>query len=431
MAWIGYWQYAGNEVINVARTEAYAKNMGMGWFRPSYKPDTLHWALGRKTRYSTPYQDEDVPWVDPDDPATLDFIGVYPLDITGADDSTRVGNVIEYALDGGTGGRLRNGTRAIVFSALLIGRTEEANEAGMRWLRNALLGGPCETVSIPGDDLCFFGSEPCVGTSLGGSEDCADDYFRKYANVIINTGPTVSAKQQLLDGGSVWTVSWTAVAGNPFQYGANIGVTDYQWFSADDPFYGPNNKKGGTNDGGYLANEVACRTVPYQPINDPSCPILVVPPGPPAVALNCFSVPAKWTRYRFTIPSSAVPLWSDVVPVMTLTTPRAALDTVRFRFYVDRQDGTNPSANNCDYCSEFIVTYMPQNTALDIDAVNQQVVFRNSGQAVRAEHLLTNSKGGPFSFPVLSCGTQYLVLVDSLATQKMPYVDFNVVPRSA
>ena len=92
MAWNGYFTFGGTEVINVARTEAYARNAGIGWFKPVYRNEALPLILG--DTYTSPLQD-DAPWTDPDDLSSYDFYGVYPLDITGIEDSTVTAEVVE------------------------------------------------------------------------------------------------------------------------------------------------------------------------------------------------------------------------------------------------------------------------------------------------------------------------------------------------
>jgi hypothetical protein len=100
----------------------------------------------------------------PGQPVSYEFYGAYPLDVTGIEDSTRVGPVVESTGDGGVVGRLRHGTRAVVFNHP-GGANDAAVEYGSRWLRRLLLGAACgisATSACSGDDLCYLASEPIL-----------------------------------------------------------------------------------------------------------------------------------------------------------------------------------------------------------------------------------------------------------------------------
>ena len=272
MAWIGYWVYDGNEIINVSRTEAYATHAGLGFFRPVYKNEALALMLG--DNYRSPLQDDDTPWTDPDQLESYDFYGVYPLDITGVEDSTVNSEVVESTLDGGHVGRARRGTRTMVFSALLIGASECALEYGLRWLRVALNGGGCikqqrressdcggheleflncyplldmtysaslapverlvvdgGTAAAPGPQLVDGGTPAVPGTQVinGGNPQnvdigtivvppiidlttCLPEYLRFFHKVSVTTGPTITNRMTTTSQGAVWTVEWTALS---------------------------------------------------------------------------------------------------------------------------------------------------------------------------------------------------------------------------
>jgi len=325
MAWNGYFALGGNEFINTSRTEAYGRSQSGGWFRPTYKPDpNVFRFFGDQQAYRSPFHDENVPWVDPDDPSSVEFLGVYPLEITGLEDSTRSSTVVESALDGGSPGRVRHGTKQIVFSCLMLAASEEGNDSGMRWLRNVLLAGPCDSLTRPGAQLCYFSSEPC---SPKGEDYCADDYRRYLYDVAVITGPTVTGKRTTTNGGAVWNVTFTAVAGNPFEFGEPVRPFDYDWFSPQDDAHVPNDTftlvprqpplvpvgAGGVlrprpphqprypNQGGYNVPELTCPTSTYQPVYDPACPVLIPPPVVPSIPVNCFTLPKTWHRYYFSV----------------------------------------------------------------------------------------------------------------------------------
>lgn len=350
MAWYGYLTFDDLEIVNVARTEHYARRLP--WFKAVYKPEFLESMLGED--YGTPLSDN-APWVDPDNADSYRFYGAYPLDMTGMEDSTRSASVTEFTTDGGNPGRIRHTTRSMVFSAALIGEDEWAMEYGFKWLKRALMGqncAPSTADSCWGRRLRFLSGDPyydALGAATGevvvvptagpildgGSPDefgpllldggvpstvvwdCLADYGtpfsvyvpytspfpcpfteadpepvtpvetiqaclipfgREYRNVVVTQGPSVTAKRHLNDGAVVWTVQWTAVAGNPFEFSLservidNYLVPDEDWFPYSD---------GHSSSGYSLYDEVACPAYNWGPFFDPNCPALTAPPGPP------------------------------------------------------------------------------------------------------------------------------------------------------
>src|SRR5690606_33389332 len=66
-----------------------------------------------------------------------------------------------------------------------------------------------------------------------------------------------------------------------------------------------------------------------------------------------------------------------------------------------------------DWEAEQIVSYIPASTVLTLDGVAQRVWAEvNGGEPISADRLLYGSGGGPASWPVLSCGTAYLLSFD-------------------
>lgn len=454
MAWQGYFEYDGNEFINVTRTETYAKNNGLMWFRPAFENDALPYMLGHGLNYTTPMLD-DAPWVDPDQPWSLDFYGLYPLDITGIEDSTRTSTVVENVLNGGVPGRLRHGTKNVVFNCLLIARTEEAADFGMRWLRASLLGGACGPSiesACNGAELCYLSGPPDMhlpsdihnrtyetewddgsATWVRDPEECLDEYRRSLRKVVFNSGPTVTGKRETSDGAQVWTVTFTAVAGNPYEFGVEVPIMEgfldpaitIPWAKGEEP-------PGGMIDlNGYIHKESACATVDYQPIFDPLCPAIVPPPAPPSVPMGCYTPPANWRRRQFTIPKEYVPMWGDVVPKIDIHARNADLRNLRLRFYADPDKVGDITDDPCAYCGDIVVSYVPKNHTLTFDAAEQVVYVTSPGGARRrADSLVFKTDGGPFEWPALTCGFGYIVTLDLPQTQTPPVVDLSLFARA-
>jgi len=443
MAWNGWFEYDGNEVINVTRTETYAKNAGAGWFRPAFENDALPYMLGDGLRYASALIDE-APWVDDNRPESIDFWGVYPLEITGLEDSTRGSTVVESLIDGGTPGRIRHATKTIVFNCVLIGANEAAVSYGVTWLRQALLGGACGTpvyAACNGADLCFLSSSPDMELPTDADayrpgfdpEECLLQYQRQFRKVIFNTGPTVTSKRETNDGGAVWTVTFSCVAGNPFEIGAEVpiikGFLDPEvvipWANGVEP-------DGGMIDlNGNIFEETDCATATYQPIYDPLYPAMVPPPEPPSVPLGNYSPPLNWQRRQFTIPKQFVPGWGEVVPKIDVHAIEDDARTLRLRFYADPFDVGDISDDPCAYCGDIVISYVPVDHTLTLDGSDQTVyITAPGGQRQRADSLVFKTNGTPFEWPALSCGFGYIVTVDLPQTQIPPVIDLSLFPRT-
>lgn len=162
MSFDGFLSFGGIELINAQRTEAYINNLmpQFGLIRRTHIYDNINVALEQEP-YRSPVLDG-AEWMSPDEDATHGFYGLYPLSIEGIGDSTVTASVTEGILDGGVVGAERAATRSIRIRGLLVGDDEEAVEAGLTWLRNALLTNGC---GMHGDlcgykDLRYFLAPP-------------------------------------------------------------------------------------------------------------------------------------------------------------------------------------------------------------------------------------------------------------------------------
>lgn len=435
MAWSGYFMFGGTEIINATRTEAYTRHLNVGWFRPIYNEAGLPWLLGEK-EYTTPLQD-DAPWTDPDNLDSYDFFGVYPLDITGIEDSTTEAQVTESVVDGGYIGKTRKKSRVSVFQAVLTGVSECAVEYGFRWLRAVLTGGPCFNQSYGdcgGTDLCYLACPPIYTEVDGiGPLECYAKVGRSLHEVTVTSGPQVTQKLEMVNGGAAWTVTWTMTAANPAEFGVSkplvVGFLDP---AVNVPYVGGIIPPGGEFDeDGSVQTDAPCAVPVFRPVYDPLCGLLAPPPEVPSVVPMCFSFPVNYLRTSFTIPREQIPLWTTVTPVISLTTRTVEARSVRLRFYADLFDTGDPSQDPCNYCGDVVFSYIPPSSTIVLDCADREVYIDQPGIGRRrADALVTNSKGEPFEWPEFSCGYGYVVTVDM--PQQMterPIVDLSLVPR--
>lgn len=436
--WPGYLTIGGMEIANAGRTEAYVR--ANTWFKPLYGATDLHKALD-EDQYRSPLLDP-APWADRNVPQSTNFFGFYLLDATGAEDSTREVTYTEATIDGARPSRVRHNSKTIVFNGVLIGCNEQAVEYGMRWLRNALLASPCAgSNGCAGSDMCYFATQPCTEED---TEDCWDyavmQTGRTLRRFAVTTGPNITAKQQTTDGAVVWTVTFTGQAGVPWEYGfERCVVKGFMDPLVTSPFE-CGDVNGTPEDEGYPISDLdengkpLCKVQAWAPLYDPECPSLEPPPSPPAIDISCMDLPTEWTRRTFTIPGETIPLWTDLVPVIAVTTGIDEVRNLRIRFYSDPFEGGNPEDDPCAFCGDFVLTYIPPNTQMVLDGAVESVVVTSQNQPPRnASTLVFAADGTPFSWPLLSCGVGYIVTIDLPATftDTLPIIDFALVPRAA
>lgn len=160
-----------------------------------------------------------------------------------------------------------------------------------------------------------------------------------------------------------------------------------------------------------LRRDVAQATI--DPLLDPDCPPVPVAPEPPSITTSCIDDIGTWRRYWAVIPEEEVFDWLSVVPTLTITTNTDAARQVRIRFYQNPDNLPPTEAMGLVFESEQIITYMPPNTVITLDGVSESVwASVNGANNVSADHLLSGTDGVPPSWPVLSCGSAYLVSFD-------------------
>jgi hypothetical protein len=248
--------------------------------------------------------------------------------------------------------------------------------------------------------------------------------------VTATTGPTVTKKLEMIDGGCAWTVTWTVIAANPAEFGVErplvVGFLDPL---VDSPYV--SQPEGVFDEDGHVETEVKCPTPAFVPVFDPTCSLLVAPPDVPSVVPMCFSFPVNYTRRTFTIPRENIPLWTEIVPMVQLTTKATEVRNVRLRFYADTFDTGTPAQDPCNYCGDLVVSYIPPGATLVLNGMDQSVYIDQPGQGRRrADALVSDSTGDPFEWPQFSCGFGYVVAVDMpQQTKALPVVDLALVPR--
>ena len=305
-----------------------------------------------------------------------------------------------------------------------------ANEYAVTWLgtphksRSRLTWLGAMTVGMPpGTDFEDFGGGSCdtwpfvevlQGEFSGGSGDFrlrfkvptseqVRPFERTMHDVRCIEGPLEIETLNLRTGGHMRVIEFTLVAGKPWAYSTTETLMPPTRMSELPTFAWP-----GTDD---------CSTPALTPLVDPDCIVPPAPPRPPEIATECITVEESVQRYWFSVPASGVSVWSDSVPRVTITSGVQEIRQVRVRAFPNPFDRTSDSdefpIDPCSWCSEFIVSYLPAQTELTVDAILERAFAAIAGeQSQPADTLLYASDGGPMTWPALSCGIGYIFTVD-------------------
>lgn len=151
----------------------------------------------------------------------------------------------------------------------------------------------------------------------------------------------------------------------------------------------------------------------YDPLADPDCPPIPNAPQPPAIVDDCLEETGTWRRYWAIISQDQITDWLDLVPTITIRTGAAVARQVRVRVYANPDDLPPADFPATGWEAEQIISFIPALTAMTLDGVAQRVWAEvNGAEPISADRLLYGTGGGPASWPVLSCGTPYLISFD-------------------
>jgi hypothetical protein len=163
---------------------------------------------------------------------------------------------------------------------------------------------------------------------------------------------------------------------------------------------------------------------PPAPILDPECPVIPVAPRPPAIGGSCGSVPSAFFSYAIYIPEDVVQSARDGVISLVLTTGSNPVRHLRVRMLPRPLPGQQPEdLNPSTACGQFNVNYIPPGTTVTIDGMTERITYRRgAGGETSGEHLVSGVDSELFTWPILTCGLGYYLLID---------VDSNVLMKVA
>lgn len=150
------------------------------------------------------------------------------------------------------------------------------------------------------------------------------------------------------------------------------------------------------------------------PLIDPDCPVPPPPPRPPLIS-DCVPDVSYYERRAVAIPGDAMAPHHQVVPVITLqVNSPTAVRQARIRFWPDPLGNQRiQDLDPCSWCGDFIVSFMPGRSEFVIDGMIERAISTRNLVRKDATHLLYGTDGGPMTWPLLTCGTPYIMTVDT------------------
>jgi hypothetical protein len=416
----------GVEIANSARVAAYAQ----GGLRP--RTMTVHGCecpdlasmLGDDP-YTTPAAD-DAPWYDPAEPASAEFAGFLVTSRSGLTVAPVDRGHTQRLGHGAVLGRRRLGPRTIVVRGLLIGGSCCGVEYGLRWLASALDGSlQCGPAACGGDDMRYLVCCPPLCDDPDPTA-CLTPHIRTLREVGLIEAPTIvseiggncpcAGSSGSTCGGSgscpAYEVEFTLLAGRPHALREPVQIASGLTWS---PLPATDCIEWST-DPACLSEADECALLEPTPCPlDPACPPAVVPTIPlPDNPCNCDPLAGR-SRLCVDVPAGTAPIWADAVPVVVIKAgPAGPLRSVRIRVFANPLGLAADELQQCAYCSEVNVSYIPQSATYTLDGTAQRSIVQCPGRAETSGGSVTfGEQGGPLLWPTLECGIPYTVCVEA------------------
>lgn len=151
------------------------------------------------------------------------------------------------------------------------------------------------------------------------------------------------------------------------------------------------------------------------PFTDPECEGPPSPPRAPIIDNPCIDEVGIWRRYWAHIPASEISNHLDVLPTFTINVGSVDAGQIRVRVFPNPDDlPVEEFTASGDWESEQILSFVPANSRIVLDSLSERAYGRvgEDGGWRDVNHLLYGTGGRPASWPVLSCGSSYLVAFD-------------------
>ncbi len=399
----GYMAINGTEIINSARTKAYADAHLPGIAVKCSHP-ALRLALAHNP-YVSPQVDA-APWYNALRPSSSRFYGFYPVKIEGTQDSTQKIEATELLRDGAVHVSPRYEAREMRVVVIGLAEDDEALADGVAWLRDVLENAGCrDGYDCVGREVNMFHAAPSTTAD-------AFSMWRTFYSVSVEEGPKlkkefpskVGAMQQyefILSAGIPWPFTRTTLVSSlsmnsALNYTDPVGEDCSMDDDATDNF-----------------------------INDPFFTGISAAPQPPNILPPNIIAISSWRRHTAPIGAALTTRPGRVSPVVTVVSGGTAAQFIRIRFY-----RSGAGLSGCDFSGEYLISYIPANSVMVIDAIRKQIsVTLPDGRVLPGGHLLYGSAGRPFMWPDMACNDTYTMTADMFPGQTGITVDLEVAVR--
>lgn len=405
----GWLQIGHTELANTARTVAYMENGIKNLTAEVVTDDSwpmMPWFLGRDDEWQTPALDDDCPWAEPTNSASLEFAGVWPMSVEGLDSTPLEREVIDAATDGGGFGVQRTPPRVITVEALVIGQTPAGLEFGMGWLNEVLRGAGGEGARAQPRDLSFMASAPPFDAEMTAEQAIAlgTAETRMVSSVVLTSPPEVDERIGTWApenrGATINLVTFELTAGVPWVWQQpqtlvdNIRPIDGE---LDSVIF--DNANAGMN----AATEGIL-------VDPQSTPLSQLPrPVTPAAALGLY--PMDSVRSTWQLQAGRIPSFFESIPTITIRTGIQDERAVRLQWVEGVPTGDDAVLS--DSIGEALIRYIPANTTFSLDAITgKATAITPSGENLDASPVTTGRMGGPWRAPILTGDRTYTLIID-------------------
>lgn len=431
----GWLSFAGTEIVNEARLNAYAQSLNLTGFLGCDECPTLRTAL-EHAPYTTP-QADDAPWFDIGVPESGQVAGFQMVSIEGlGDTSTR--RVDELARDGAVIGSRRRASRELVMVIRAYAATECALSYAAGWLARALKGSECAPkflgysppnsgVTCGSYDLCLLTCCPTVPLDIS-------TYLVKLFKTAVVEGPAVLTHQSSVEPGSdcglaVCDMEITFRAGDPGWFSSPLTLFDEK---INDYFIGTS-----TYDIKETYEQLGCGlNACFTP------PPIGCPPGTGIGETDPYPTPCignssgVYNYYSTSLNFSGYPgsKWFDLVPIITYTgSPSTNSVEGPIAITLHRKiagQACSVEKDGCEVCLEMFAPVMRAGQPNLFDWITQKGYYQ-SDQALSCNFPVYTRGLAPFNWPTLTCGTEFClhVFIDEETDRRDGKLRFDVMRR--
>jgi hypothetical protein len=399
----GYMAINGTEIINSARTKAYADahlpGISVKCSHPALRTALTH------NPYTSP-QGDAAPWYNALRPSSSRFYGFVPVKIEGAEDSTQKIETQELLRDGAVHVSPRYEAREIRVVVVGLAEDDEALADGFAWLKDVLENAGCrDGFDCVGREVNMFHAAPSTTAD-------AFSLHRTFYGVSVEKGPRVT-KELPSKVGAMKQYEFILSAGIPWAF-TDLTLTHTLLMNTATNYTDPVGEDCSLDD-----------DATDNFINDPFFTGISPAPQPPNILPPNILDLTSWRRLTAPIGAALTTRPGRVAPVVTVVSGAAPAQYIRLRFYPSAE-----GVSGCDYVGEFFISYIPASSTMVIDAIRKEVsVTLPDGRRLPGGHLLYGSAGRPFMWPDMSCKDTYTMTADMFPGQTGISVELEVAVR--